>query len=112
MAKSHIVVDKTLQSAMEYVTEHYDTEFSVADLAKYCCVSESTLYHLFQKSLGQTPIRFLNFVRINIAIEYLENSNDSISEISRLVGFGSENHFRKTFVAQVGMTPLKYRKNR
>ena len=110
MTKSHIVVDKMLQSAMEYVTEHYDTEFSVADLAKYCCVSESTLYHLFRKSLGQTPIGFLNFVRINIAIEHLENSNDSISEISRLVGFGSENHFRKTFVAQVGVTPLKYRK--
>ena len=102
--------DKTLQTAIEYITNNWNNNFSVSDLAKKCCVSESALYHLFQKKLGQTPVSLLNSIRINIAIEYLENSNYSISTVSRTVGFNSENHFRRIFTDLVGTTPLKYRK--
>ena len=110
MHPSDVQVDKTLQAAIEYITDRWDQPFSVGDLAKKCCVSESTLYHLFQKELGQTPVSFLNSVRINVAIEHLENSNYSIETVSRLVGFRSENHFRKVFAELTGTTPLKYRK--
>ena len=82
----------------------------MSDVAKKCLVSESTLYHLFQNELGQTPVRFLNSIKINVAIEYLENSNYSVSDISRMVGFNSENHFRKVFAEFTGTTPLKFRK--
>jgi AraC-like DNA-binding protein len=102
--------DKTLQTAIEYITNNWNNNFSVADLAKKCCISESALYHMFQKKLGQTPVSLLNSIKINIAIEYLENSNYSISTISRMVGFNSENHFRRVFFELVGTTPLKYRK--
>ncbi len=107
---SEVALDKTLQGAIEYITENWDKDFSVADLAKHCCVSESTLYHLFQKELGQTPIRFLHSVRVNVAIEHLENTNHSVAAISALAGFRSENHFRRVFTALTGTTPLKYRK--
>ncbi len=107
---SEITFDKTLQTAVEYITDNFDKDFSVAEISKKCCVSESTLYHLFQRELGQTPISFLNSIRINIAIEYLENSNYSIATVSRAVGFNSENHFRKMFIKLTGTTPSEYRK--
>ena len=110
LKQSDMAFDKTVQTAIEYITNNWDKSFSVIDLAKICCVSESTLYHLFQQELGQTPISLLNSIRINVALEHLENSNYSISTISRLVGFNSENHFRKTFSELTGTTPLKYRK--
>ena len=112
MVQSDMVFDKTLQSAIEYITGNWNTDFSVSDLAKKCCVSESTVYHLFQRELGQTPVSFLNSIRINVAIEHLENSNYSISTISSMVGFNSENHFRKVFTDLTGTTPLKYRKGK
>lgn len=104
--------DKTLQTAMAYITDRSERDISVGELARECCVSESTLYHLFRRELGQTPIAFLHSVRINIAIEYLENSSYSVATVSRLVGFHSENHFRKVFSKLTGTTPLKYRKGR
>ena len=109
---SDVVIDATLQAAIGYVTENWDKSFSVSDIAKKCCVSESTIYHLFRRNLGQTPVSFVNSIRINIAIEYLENSSYSISRVSELVGFNSENHFRKVFSAFTGTTPLKFRKSR
>ena len=107
-----ISIDSTIQSAIDYIIENWDKDFSIADIAKKSCVSESTIYHLFKKTLGQTPISFVNSIRINIAIEYLENSNYSISKISELVGFSSENHFRQTFYKLTETTPLKFRKSR
>ena len=112
MTVSNVSFDRVLQTAVEYVTNNWNEIASVSDIAKKCCVSESKLYHLFQKELGQTPVKFLNSIKINIAIEYLENRNYSVSEISRMTGFNSENHFRKTFFDFTGTTPLKYRKNR
>ncbi len=110
MVQSDFAFDKTLQTAIEYITGNWNKDFSVGDVAKECCVSESKLYHLFQKELGQTPVSFLNSIRINIAIEYLENQKFSIATISTMVGFNSENHFRKVFSELTGTTPLKYRK--
>jgi len=107
---SNITLGKTLQTAIEFITDNLEQKFSVSELAKKCCVSESTLYHLFQRELGQSPVSFLNSVRINIAIEQLENTDHSVSTISRDAGFNSENHFRKVFTAFTGTTPLKYRK--
>lgn len=112
MVRSNISYDKTLQTAIEFITDNWNRDFSIVDLAKTCCVSESTIYHLFQRELGQTPIRFQNFIKINSAIEYLEKQNYSIATISRLVGFNSENHFRKVFADITGTTPLKYRKRK
>ena len=109
MVQSNISYDKTLQTALEFITDNWNNDFSIVDLAKKCCVSESTLYHLFQKELGQTPVNFLNSIKINMAIKYLEGSNYSISTISRLVGFNSENHFRKVFKSVTETTPSRFK---
>ena len=110
MEKSAIEFDKTLQSAVEYVTANWNNNFSVGDLARHCLVSESTLYHLFARELGMTPVKFQNSIKINVAIEYLESGQYSVSTISRLVGFNSENHFRKTFFDFTDTTPIKFKK--
>ena len=110
MEQSRITVDRTLESAIRYITDNYNKDFTIKDLAKHCCVSESTIYQLFRSRLGQTPIKYINSIKINLAIEHLENSNYSISTISSLVGFNSENHFRKVFREFTGSTPLKFRK--
>ena len=110
MSQSNFAFDKTLQTAVEYITSNWNLSFSIGDVAKECCVSESKLYHLFQRELGQTPIRFLNSIRINVAIEYLESEKYSVATVSSMVGFNSENHFRKVFAEFTGTTPLKYRK--
>ena len=112
MKESSIAYDKTLQSAVEYITSNWNNNFSVGDVAQHCLVSESTLYHLFSSELGQTPVHFLNSIRINIAIEYLESTAYSVSEISRMVCFNSENHFRRVFAEFTGTTPLKFKKSR
>jgi AraC-like DNA-binding protein len=104
--------DKTLQNAIAYITDHWSEISAVEEIAKHCHVSESHLYHLFQSELGETPIRFLNSIKINVAISHLEKREYSVAAISRLAGFSSENHFRRIFADFTGTTPLKYRRSR
>lgn len=111
MTPGNTAFDQMLQTAIEYITNRWNQKFSVAEIAKKCCVSESTLYHLFQKEIGQSPVKFQNSIRINVATQHLENTNYSISTISRMTGFSSENHFRKVFFDFTGTTPLKFRKS-
>ena len=110
MQPSGVSHDQTLQSAIAYITANWSDITSVSEIAKHCHVSESRLYHLFQSELGETPIRFLNSIKINVAIEYLENHAYSIATVSQLAGFRSENHFRRIFADFTGTTPSKYRK--
>lgn len=110
MKRSYICSNKSLQKAVEYIADNWNKDFSVADVARRCAICESKLYNLFRSELGQTPVNYLNSIKINYAIQYLENSDYSISQISRMVNFSSENHFRSVFSSIVGTTPLKYRK--
>lgn len=111
MTQSELSLDKTLRKAVEYLQDHWDEHITIQDIAKQCLISESAVHHMFKKQLGQTPVRYLNEIRVNQAIRLLENSDYSISDIIQRVGFSSENHFRKVFADMTGMTPLKYRKN-
>lgn len=110
MKPSEFALEKTLQRAIEYITDSYNKDFSIGDVARECCVSESKLYHLFRREFGQTPVSFLNSIRINVAMEHLESGKYSISEVSEMAGFNSENHFRKVFTELCGTTPSKYRR--
>ena len=112
LSESDTPLDRTLQTAIKYITDNWDKKLLISDLARAACVSESTLYHLFRKELGETPVAFLNSIRINVAIEHLENTSYSVATISRITGFNSENHFRKVFSEYTGTTPLKYRKGK
>ncbi len=103
-------LDKSLYDAIDYITCNWNRDFSVGDVARECSLSESKIYHLFQEQLGQTPVSYLNAVRVNYAIQYLENEHFSIAEICRLTNFHSESYFRRVFRSITGLTPSEYRR--
>ncbi len=110
LAKYQNQFTKTLCDAMNFINENYNKDFSVQDIARQLTVSESSLYHLFQRQLGQTPIEYLTSVKINYAMKHLEDNGLSIAQIGEKVNFHSESYFRRVFKAQVGMSPSAYRK--
>lgn len=98
-----------IENAMEYMDRHPD--FKIADIAKYCSISESGIYSLFKRELNQTP----NEVRLKIlckkAVLLLTTTDRSIQDISDALGFSSASYFRKTLKQHVGKTPSKIRKD-
>lgn len=58
---------------------------------------------------GQTPVQYINDLRMNHAARALTGSNDSLAEIADEIGLPNLSHFHKTFRARFGITPAQYR---
>jgi transcriptional regulator GlxA family with amidase domain len=63
----------------------------------------------FRAETGQTPMQWVNGVRIRHAQEMLETTSDSVERISRQVGFVSATNFREQFRRITGVPPQSYR---
>lgn len=84
--------------------------FSLAMLETHYHISRFRIAHEFSAAFGQSPIAYLNQLRLQKACELLIYSNDRIGEIGMAVGFENVNHFINLFRKQYGMTPGAYRK--
>ena len=75
------------------------------EVAKFCAVSETTLYNTFKNILHKTPndIRKMNLCEA--AKELLVSSSKSVEEISAELGFSSSSYFRKIFKLYMGTSP-------
>ena len=47
-----------IKSAVEYIEQNSEKEFTVRDLAQMCLISESRFYALFQRTMGCSPIAY------------------------------------------------------
>lgn len=87
----------------------YQKDYSVTELAATAGISRYRLSREFASQFGQTPIKYLNNVRLNHACALLETTNMRIHEIAAAVGIDSVTHFISLFRAKTGQTPAAYR---
>ncbi len=100
-----------ISQAIRYLSKNIEKNPSVADLAKMCNVSEVYFRRKFKESLGISPAKYKNDLRLNKAMAYLEFGDIAIQEISETLGYSTVSHFIKEFKKHFGFSPLKYRKN-
>lgn len=91
--------------------KNFAKPFSLAELETQYKISRFRIAHEFTATFGQSPIAYLNCLRLQKACELLMCGDDRIGEISAAVGFESTNHFINLFRREYGMTPGTYRKH-
>ncbi|ARU55394.1 MAG: helix-turn-helix domain-containing protein [Pseudomonadales bacterium] len=64
----------------------------------------------FKDATEQSPIQYLQSLRIERAKHLLESSKTSFEQITLHVGYEDVNSFRRLFKEKVGLTPTLYRK--
>ena len=94
----------------QYMDDHFTEEISLDLLARLAHMNKHYLVHVFTKEVGCSPINYLLAKRIAESKHLLENSDHSVSQISRFMGFSSPSYFSQRFKKAVGMSPLDYRK--
>ncbi len=82
----------------------------VAFIADKMCMSHSTLYRKVKSITGLTIARLIRRERARFAAELLSTGKYTVSEISLMVGMGSQANFRQCFKEEFGVTPSEYRK--
>ena len=103
--------EKRINHALEIIYRSIDTDISVDDLAKECCLSSGHFSHLFKEIVGVSPHAYTIFLRMEKARDLLLNTHLSIREIGELVGCPDQNYFSRLFKKHAGTSPSEFRKN-
>jgi transcriptional regulator GlxA family with amidase domain len=98
-----------LPELLAWIEEHAHHDLSLEDVAAQAATSIRTLNRRFQAETGQTPMQWVNGVRVRHAQELLEATSHSVERIGRDVGFGSPANFREQFRRIAGVAPQSYR---
>ena len=73
-------------------------------------MSRRTFERRFKAATGDTPLFYLQRIRVEAAKRMLENGGLSFDEITYQVGYEDSSSFRKVFSKQTGLQPSAYRK--
>ncbi len=98
------VASDFVQAADEYLSRHLAEKIGLPDLARHLHVSESTLSHRYQKETGQSPVRRLIRMRVNLA-KALIVKGQPLKTVADATGFSDAFHLSKTFKQLEGISP-------
>lgn len=99
-----------IDKAIIYMNAHMEEKITIADLAKHTLLSETKFMHLFREITGETPICFLNRIRLDTAKILLQSGYYNITEIAQKCGFQSSSYFTSSFRKVYHLSPSEYAK--
>jgi len=73
-------------------------------------LSERQMKRRFKAATGESPMNYIQRIRVALAREKLDTTSLNIEQISQQVGYNDTNHFRSLFKKFYEMTPTEYRK--
>ncbi|WP_118952871.1 GlxA family transcriptional regulator [Taibaiella helva] len=101
--------DELVVRAQTYIEENIDERISFEKLATQLAVSRRNFDRRFTKATGNTPVEYLQRVKVEAAKKELENGRKTILEIMLDVGYNDNKAFREVFKRITGLSPLEYR---
>lgn len=94
----------------EYINANYQNPLSLEILAEMCHGSPYHLQRTFKRIVGQTPMEYIQHIRVTKAMKKLQNVEKSIAKIGLEVGFPNTSYFITLFKNKTGYTPKQYQK--
>ena len=101
--------DEVVGKAQSWIQEHLHEDFTIQQLADYVSVSQRTFIRRFKKATGETPISYLQKLRIETAKKLLETTDISLETIVEQVGYADLSSFRRLFKRETDLSPRDYR---
>ncbi|MBO6515429.1 MAG: helix-turn-helix domain-containing protein [Bacteroidia bacterium] len=102
-------VDDVIKKAQEYIETNFSLKLSVEELANQFAVSRRNFVRRFKKATSNTPLEYIQRVKIEAAKKSLESSSRNISEVMMDVGYNDDKAFRNVFRKYTGLSPNDYR---
>lgn len=97
------------QDLSEFIEANLDSPLKLSVLAGKCFYNPSYFSRVFKERFGVSPIEYITERRLDAAIRLLTETDLSIDEISRRVGFSDRRNFYHAFSKHIGCTPSEYR---
>lgn len=94
----------------EYLDTYFDRDIALGELAALCGLSDDHFARAFRVSFGMPPYRFQLRVRLERAKVLLADPDMPVAMVAALVGFTRAQGLTRLFLRELGITPLRYRR--
>lgn len=91
------------------IDQNYDRKITVHEIASALALDRSYLHRIFKDKMGVSIKDYLLQVRMNSACKMLLNSDLSVGDVGRSVGYDDELYFSRLFRKKMNMSPTAYR---
>lgn len=99
-----------IRQCCQWLDTHPEEKLRLSDLAVKAGYTETHLSRKFKQEMGCSIVEYMQKVKIQRAMYFLENTKLSIDEISTTLNFNTRSYFTKIFRQHTGMSPSEYRK--
>lgn len=108
LKQNHLI---TIERAKEYITQHFNDDISLMQLAYHCYVSPFHFSRLFKTFTAVSPHQYLLSTRLKHAELLLRNTAQPVADIAFSSGFNSIEHFTAAFKQKYICPPGAYRES-
>lgn len=98
--------------AMSYIGNNFNANISVNEVAKNISLNPQYLTKIFRKVLGITLKEYITIKKLEIANDWLYNTNLKIAFICEKIGFNDWKYFIKVYKKYYGVTPNQNRQKK
>lgn len=104
-------MDRRIFHIVSQLSNGLGRQWAVVKMAEEVRMSVSQFRRLFKDQVGQTPVEFLNQLRLAKAHELLSDPKCflQIKEIGASVGYVDKSRFTREFKSKYGLTPSEFR---
>ncbi len=102
---------ETVREVHEYLTQMIGKRITIEELSKKYLINPTTLKSAFKAVYGNSIAAHMKEHRMEQAIKLLRESDISIAETARLVGYDSQSRFTAAFKAFYGVLPREYKRS-
>ena len=108
---SRVHTSQLQRDIISYIQQHHTEKISLEMLSKEFHMSEKYLSRYFKMNFSISFKQYVGHLRMSTAVNLLETTDLSVTDIALNSGFQSVNLFIRVFKATYGITPLQYRKH-
>jgi len=105
------IADKQIAAALQLMHQTPQHPWALAILAQRVGMSRSAFAARFNRLVGQTPMQYLTFWRMQKAQELLQDKGLSTAAIAERVGYQSDAAFSRVFKKAIGTGPGAFRRS-
>ncbi len=99
-----------IESVTAYINDHASFPLTLEQLSKIACMGNTKLKKTFKQINGCTITEYIQQTRMSQAEFLLSNTDLSIAQIARTVGYSNPSRFAELFSRNVGILPGEYRR--
>lgn len=101
--------DEPIRKAQVYIERNVGNKITVDQLSEMFAISRRNFERRFKKATSNTPVEYLQRVKIEAAKKSLESSRENVNEVMYSVGYSDHKAFRTIFKKITGLSPIEYR---